>query len=57
MTIHLTPAPNTWEGPQTLHHPRTVATCTVVIFALIGGKGGGGWGRNPSLGEIQAWLS
>ena len=37
----LAPAPNPWEGPPTLHQPRTVATCTVVIFARIWREGGG----------------
>ena len=29
----LTPAPNPWVGPLTLHQPKTVPTCTVVFFA------------------------
>ena len=41
--IHLSEAPNPWEGTQTLHQPRTVAPCTVVLFARIIGEGGR-WG-------------
>ena len=39
--VHETPVNSLTLKQSTLHHPRTVATCTAVIFARIWREGGG----------------